>query len=264
MTPEDFQAKRDARVERLRGRARKHTTEGQSKLGRARDIVARIPMGQPILIKHHSERRHRNDLDKHDKLMRAGIDEVKYGEELERRADAAENNSAIFSDDPEAIKKLEARIVELEAYHKMILAGNKAIKKAGTDKAQAIAALQAIGFGPNAISSALTTLYGGRFWGFHAANSAADIRRNKQRLEELKKAQAAGPREPFVHGDVTITWNTDANRVQIEFPGKPSDDIRERLKSHGFKWAPTDGVWQRHANESAWYWAKDIVTKSQQ
>lgn len=264
MTPEEFQAKREARSDRLRERATKHKVEGQAKLGRARDIVANIPMGQPILVGHHSERKHRNDLKKHDVLLRSGIDQVEYANDLERRAEAAENNSAIFSDDPEAITKLEARIVELKADHEKMVAGNKAIRTAKGNVDKAIQALAALGFNEASIQRAMFKFSPNMApIGFALSNSSADIRRNEKRLEELRKQQAAGPREPVVVGDVTITWNTEANRVQIAFPGKPADDIRERLKSHGFRWAPTDGVWQRHANETAWYWAKDIVTKAQ-
>ena len=35
-----------------------------------------IPMGQPILVGHHSEGRHRRDLDRTERLCRRGMDEA--------------------------------------------------------------------------------------------------------------------------------------------------------------------------------------------
>jgi hypothetical protein len=48
--------------------------------------------------------------------------------------------------------------------------------------------------------------------------------------------------------------------VQLIFPGKPSDEIRARLKSNGFRWSPTAGAWQRMPSAWAWQVAREIAT----
>ena len=50
---------------------------------------------------------------------------------------------------------------------------------------------------------------------------------------------------------VRIIQNTDINRLQIEFDDKPDEEMRSKLKSNGFKWAPSQGVWQRQLTDNA-------------
>jgi hypothetical protein len=45
--------------------------------------VEMIPMGQPILVGHHSERRHRRDLERHDRNIRKAIE---HGHNADRAA----------------------------------------------------------------------------------------------------------------------------------------------------------------------------------
>jgi hypothetical protein len=54
-----------------------------------------------------------------------------------------------------------------------------------------------------------------------------------------------------------ITDDATENRVMVTFPGKPSAEIRSKLKAQGFKWSPTRGAWVRmrsaHALAAAKY-----------
>lgn len=50
------------RAERLEGRADRAQVEGEAQYRRAKQIADAIPLGQPILVGHHSERRHRRDI----------------------------------------------------------------------------------------------------------------------------------------------------------------------------------------------------------
>lgn len=95
------------RLEQAEQRSQAHY-ENQSK------IASAIPMGQPILTGHHSEKRHRNDLKKIDNEMRKSIQESEKADYYRNKIDNIDNGKAISSDDPQAIEKLQARIEELE------------------------------------------------------------------------------------------------------------------------------------------------------
>jgi len=69
----DEKARAEARVERLEDRADRLDSKAESHAKAARTIADCIPMGQPILVGHHSEKRHRSDLAKIDTNMRKGI-----------------------------------------------------------------------------------------------------------------------------------------------------------------------------------------------
>src|SRR5690606_225754 len=55
-------------------------------LAHAQNIASAIPPGQPILVGHHSERRHRRDLNRINGLTRKGFDALEESKRLERRA----------------------------------------------------------------------------------------------------------------------------------------------------------------------------------
>ena len=86
------------------------------------------------------------------------------------------------------------------------------------------------------------------------------IKRVQARLDELDKLQAqqANPEAPEEHDGFQVVKNTDLNRLQIIFDSKPGEDMREWLKSNGFRWAPSQGAWQRQLTANALYAAKHI------
>ena len=50
-------------------------------------------------------------------------------------------------------------------------------------------------------------------------------------------------------------------RYQIIFDGKPDAEIRTLLKSNGFKWAPSQGAWQRQITSNGKWALKKVVEK---
>lgn len=74
------------RADRLEGRAsRKHAESGAAQRA-SHDAVRHIPPGQPILVGHHSERRHRRDLQRSHSKMRKAIEADKHAKRLESSA----------------------------------------------------------------------------------------------------------------------------------------------------------------------------------
>jgi hypothetical protein len=51
-------------------------------------------------------------------------------------------------------------------------------------------------------------------------------------------------------------------RIQIIFPYKPDEEIRNSLKRNGFRYSPKNTAWQRHRNNRSVYVAKDIIEKN--
>jgi len=248
-----YQSKRAARVARLEERADNKERKGRALLGQAKHIQSFIPLGQPILVGHHSERRHRRDLDRIHLKTGQGFAFQDEAETLRRRADAAEQNRAIFSDDPEASEKLGAKVARLKERQRIMVEVNKRIKKGKS--------LADLGYSLEEEEKLKKGDFAGRvgFPDYAIRNNGANIRRLEQRLKQVEKKETeALPEDQIING-IRIVENGDENRLQVFFPGIPSEDVRERLKRSGFRWSPSNGCWQRHRSNAATYYAKQIA-----
>jgi hypothetical protein len=86
------------------------------------------------------------------------------------------------------------------------------------------------------------------FPSYQLTNNNANIHRIEQRIEELKsKSEYAG--WTFEGGRAEA--NEAENRFQLFFDEKPTDEQRNALKKNGFKWAPSQGAWQRQLTKNA-------------
>ena len=86
------------------------------------------------------------------------------------------------------------------------------------------------------------------FPSYSLTNNNAEIRRIRGRIEELKsKSQYAG----WAFEGGRAETNEEANRLQLFFDEKPTDEQRQQLKQNGFKWAPSQGAWQRQLTKNA-------------
>lgn len=164
---------------------------------------------------------------------------------------------AIRSNDPEALEKLRAELASAEAAHEHAKKANALIRKHGT---MARPHLEAAGVPARMIDQGLRCDHSGRPWGFFTTNSNARLNRLRDRIAQLEKMQARGTVERHTSSGVRLVENAEAARVQLIFPGKPDDATRALLKSNGFRWAPSEGAWQRHLN-NAGRWAAECVIK---
>jgi hypothetical protein len=222
-----------------------------------------IPMGQPILVGHHSEKRDRRYRDRIQGTLRKAHEAQQEAERLEHAAHAAAVNPAISSDDPEAVKLLREKLLTLEKFQALAVKVNAIVRRHKANPAAARGELAALGLNPVTIENALTPDFMGRLGvpDYSIKNNGAEIRRVKARIEELLEAAAAPATPPETYGDVRIEESD--NRVRIHFPGKPAEAVRSRLKADGFRWSPTEGAWQRMASNQAWYRARMIVQSLQ-
>lgn len=248
----DYAERKAERLARLEARAAKLRAESASRLGAADRIASAIPLGQPILVGHHSERRHRKDIDRIQRNMRRGIDAANEANAIDRRIAIAEDNAAISSDDPEAVVKLKEKLANLTASQERMKAVNKLIRLAG--KKGPLAAEQALisqlGIDPITAEQLLKGDCFGNvgFADYQIRNNGAEIRRIEKRLAQLQRS-AALPQLDEEIGSARLV--TSENRVQLHFTGKPTDAIRTELKRSGFRWAPTEGAWQRMRTNAA-------------
>jgi len=88
-----------------------------------------IPMGQPILVGHHSERAHRNAIKRSCNAMDKCVELSNKSEYYANKADATKNNNAISSDNPEAIDLLREKLIKLEGQRTAIKDFNKKDKE---------------------------------------------------------------------------------------------------------------------------------------
>ena len=96
---------------------------------------------------------------------------------------------------------------------------------------------------------------------YRLTNNNGNIRRIKQRIADLEKLSDLETTTKKI-GEIEIIQNVEENRTQAFFPGKPSAEIRTKLKQNGFRWSRYNGCWQRHlsryANDVAEQIAKEV------
>lgn len=226
-----YEEKQQAKRDRYAARAARKQREAASREAVARQTLAAIPPGQPILVGHHSERRHRRDLDRADRNMQRAMKAHGSAARLAHKAQTY-GTHGISSDDPNAVAKLRERMEELEANRTTIKEYNKRARREGRETTPR----------------------------YMLANLGNNIRRVRKRIEALEAA--AKREEVAIEGDgFRIEEDAGDNRTRIFFDGKPAAEIRQWLKARGWRWARSVGAWQRHLSPQALYQAKDVARK---
>lgn len=165
----------------------------------------------------------------------------------------------ISSDDPNAIDKLEAQLQDLEEDQKRMKAVNAYYRKNKTlDGCPDISEKEAAQIKDHWASG---WYVGVPFPSYSLSNNNANIHRIRERLTGLKKRREEPAPEGWSFDGGRVEMNTEENRVQIFFDEKPDADVRDKLKGRSFRWAPSQGAWQRQLNANGIAAAK-AVTKT--
>lgn len=247
----DYEQKKQDRIDRYRELADKARAQSSAYYQQSEKMASAIPFGQPVI--DAADRRYR---DKIGKKMDQSLEAANKAAYYERKAEAAENNTAISSDDPEAIEKLTAKLEklkELQAYMKSV---NAYYRKNGTCRGmEGISDEQAVEF-----DEAVKNGYSWEkspFPAYALSNNNQEIHRVQDRLRRLKEAREGGYTGWEFDGGKVVA-NQEANRLQIFFDDIPDESVRRDLKGWGFKWARSVGAWQRQLTQNAIYAASRI------
>lgn len=168
---------------------------------------------------------------------------------------------AVKSDDPEVLNFLHAKLDQLQAAHQTMKDANAYYRKYKTlDGCPGVTAKERdwLENGHAFASGSPLSVYGCPYPTYALQNSNATIKRTAERIKKLEAVKATQPVEDDRDG-YTYRENVEAMRVQLVFDGKPDDETRTLLKRNGFKWAPSQGAWQRQLNDAGKYAAHRVM-----
>lgn len=150
----------------------------------------------------------------------------------------------IKSSDDNAIEQLQEKIEKLEKENEATTQAKKYFKKNKTF-------IGFDGFKPETNEKLMEFYKRYGYLRMDNTNNNAEIRRLKGRITEIERLKNAAPAQNFDNQFCKVVENTDLMRLQLIFDGKPDEKIRTILKSNGFKWAPSQGAWQRQLTSNA-------------
>lgn len=171
----------------------------------------------------------------------------------------------IKSSDENAIDKLQAKVDELKADLDRSKAMNKYFRKNKTMLGfEGLTDEQA-----TKIDNAITNAYSFDKQpapSFELASIRNKIKTAEGRISEIKRLKESAEQntenqeQSIYKSDVCqVVENTELMRIQLLFDGKPSDEIRNILKSNGFRWSPSNKAWQRQLTDNARYTTKRVL-----
>ena len=246
----DYEERKQARIDRLHEKAEKARAESHSLFKQSTDMASAIPAGQPV--HGPADRRYREKIGRKMDQSIAALEKADY---YERKAQAAENNTAISSDDPEALAKLKEKLEDLQISQTRMKQINAYYKKNGTCR------------GFHGLSDELADKlvedmrhhpWDKRpFAAYALANNNQNINTVKKRIAQLTEAKELGYQGWEFDGGKVVA-NEDMNRLQIFFDAIPDEEVRKELKGWSFKWARSVGAWQRQLTSNAIYAASRI------
>ena len=263
-TPRDYyQEHLDAKHQRAVERAEKAEQEAHAQWQAWKDMTKDVPFGQPI-VNQRMARFAKRATEKADRAMAAS----QRAEELRRKAETTGTSTAVSVLDNLATQKLTSKLEGLERRREEIKAVNKALKNV-TDPKIALKTLDDMGVSPETRSDFIGQwqAYGTRH-GFTSAsyvlgNLGAEIRRVKGRIENIEKTKSMPSRERSftskTAGTFSYSEDPETMRSSFTFEGKPPAEVRQTLKSNGYRWSPSTGTWTRQLTGNARYSAKRIV-----
>ena len=234
--------------QRYKELADKKRSESGFAFERANQMSSVIPLGQPILVGHYSEKSDRNYRDRIQQTMRKGIDLEKQADYYAKKAEST-GTGGISQDDPDAVNKLREKISYLEKQNETMKRYNALMRKG--NKAEAMSLLDDR-LKREVVSYSRFSNSQGLFPSFALSNNTGKIRQARERIKTLEQQGSRQFSETRKSG-YSVIEDPAINRLQIKFDNIPSDRVRNVLKTNGFRWSPTNGVWQSYLNNRSMY-----------
>lgn len=252
--------RQEARAERYRQYADNAEQRATAAYNASNAAVENIPLGQPILVGHHSEKAHRRAVEQSNNAMSRCVRESEKAAYYRQKAEAVENNDNIYLEDDDAIERLEQKITELTKAQEQMKASNKIVRAKNMSDIEKIEALVNIGIS----SHKANHIVGSKiiFPSYQLTNNNAKINAAKKQLEKAKFLAEKEDVEYEGNG-VSVSECYSENRVRVYFPGKPDEETRANLKRHGFRWSPSNGCWQAYINSWTLKFARETTTSNQ-
>ena len=179
----------ERRAERREEWADSRERKGEAAWDASSRAVEGIPMGQPILVGHHSERGHRKALDTSERKAFEAIEHHRMADQHQQAAAGIRRqlDQSIYDDDPDAIEALTERIAILEEQRERIKELNRRIRKGEP--------LDSLGLTEKEVRDLefAAANHGRRtFPPYVLQNLGGNIKRQKDRLARLKKLRGMG------------------------------------------------------------------------
>lgn len=253
----DYEQRKQDRIDRYLEKAGKARAESSALSHQAHTMLSAIPPGQPMLPDHYSYKSDKRYRDRIDTKMRQSISADEKADYYEGKARAAANNRAISSDDPDAVQKLQEKLTALEKLQAKMKTINAYYRKHQTCRG-------CEGVTEEEAARLDQRVKDGYSWetapypAYALSNNNQEIHRIKKRLETLTQNREVGFQDWEFDGGKVVA-NDDKNRLQIFFDEIPPAEVREALKGHGFRWARSEGAWQRQLSSNAIYAARHIA-----
>lgn len=239
----------ERRADRRREWADKAATRSTASLNSAHDAVAGIPFGQPILIGHHSEKRHRAAIKRQDQCMRRGVDEADKATDHNNKADGIDRQlrTSIFSDDADAVEALEVKIERLEAQRTHAKTVNAAWRKAkkpdANDKIGWAKVAEILGTTLDKLQEARMNQARdfcdrGPYPAYIGQNLSGNIKRCRDRLKDVQRRQERADAATEAGG---VIVEGQGDYCTVTFAEKPSRDTLGSLRAAEFHWS--GGSW---------------------
>lgn len=208
----DYEERRKRRIERYNELSEKAKEKSRTYSNSNANRILEMTPGQPILVGHYSEKKHRKLIEKAHNDIKKSIEMDDKSKFYSNRVESVENSKVIYNDDPNAIEKLKEKLERLENQR-------NSIKTREHEQ-------------------------------WELTNIGANIRETKRRIERLERLETIKfENVKFKNG--RVIHNKTINRIQLLFNDIPNEDIRKELKRNGFHWSRYEGAWQREFNENA-------------
>ena len=181
-----------------------------------------------------------------EKLM----EEYNYIMEIPDKIRSIGNNTTIYSDEDDAIEQLEEKAEKCRETLELMKRENAYYRKNKTMRGfENLSDEEA-----DKIDKRISEGYS---WekkpnpDYMLSSVREKMKKARERAEKLRAIKEQPAEECETVTDVcTIVENSEAMRIQLIFDGKPSEEIRSILKSHGFRWSPRYSAWQRQLTPS--------------